>query len=61
MSDDTKLYEYEKHKNRRDEQFWFTIALLSFNGVLLSRPDAQHAVFGLPLPQWRRSSSFTWS
>jgi hypothetical protein len=37
-SEDDKL-EFEKHKNRRDEQFWFTAAVVSFNGFLLTRAE----------------------
>jgi hypothetical protein len=31
--------EFEHHKNRRDEQFWFTAAAVGFSGLLLVRAE----------------------
>jgi hypothetical protein len=36
MDADDQRMRFEKHKNRRDEQFWFTAATVGFNGILLS-------------------------
>ncbi len=44
-ADDEKLklerqkLDLEYHKNRRDEQFWFTLTTITFNGLLLVRAE----------------------
>lgn len=46
MASDSKLLEiekskleFERHKNLRDEQFWFTASTVSFNGFLLVQAE----------------------
>jgi hypothetical protein len=40
--------EFERHKNRRDEQFWFSAATIGFNGFLLGRAEVPslYAILG---------------
>lgn len=33
----------ERHKNIKDEQFWFTAAVVGFNGLLLTRAEVPAA------------------
>lgn len=47
MGEENRLVEIEEHKNRRDEQFWFTATAIACDGVLLSRPDATHPFFAV--------------
>ncbi len=41
MTPDEEKLALEKHKNTRDEQFWFTAATITINGLFITKADVQ--------------------